>query len=97
MRNGSKASYRSHWVVRTPDRRILQLYDGHYDVALNFARGRWGQGTEIVPWLIASDALRAKALQAAPLSCAGAREKHPTARESGPAQMGKMTAAGGAS
>lgn len=80
MRNGSKASYRSHWVVRTPDRRILQLFDGHYDVALKFSRGRWGQGTEIVPWLIASDALRAKALQAAPLSCAERQGRHITAQ-----------------
>jgi hypothetical protein len=87
----SKASSRSHWVVRTPDRRILQLWDGHYDVALNFARGRWGQGTEIVPWLIASDALRAKALQAAPLSCAPkATGTHPVS-----SQERKMTFAGG--
>ncbi len=80
MRNGSKASYRSHWVVRTPDSRILQLFDGHYDVALKFCRERWGQGTEIVPWLIASDALRAKALLAAPISCCPERPiKHVTA------------------
>jgi hypothetical protein len=93
MRTNSKASYRSHWVVRTPDRRILQLFDGTYDVALRFSRERWGPGTEIVPWLIASDALRAKALQAAPLSCATkAPGTHPVS-----SQERKMTFVGGRS